>query len=73
MTNNEIRDMRANDDGRVLAMIKKPTGYMGIFNDIKTKYRSVPITEEQFRIFLPYCSMIVIDERDIRFVHYLEP
>lgn len=73
MTNNEIRDLRAQDDGRVTIMTKTPTGYTAVFNDIKKKYKSVPITKEQFEKYLPYCSKIVVDERDNRFVHYTEP
>lgn len=73
MKNNETRELRAQDDGRVIVMTKTPTGYKAIFNDIKTKYKSVPITQEQFEKYLPYCSEIVVDERDNRFVHYFEP
>lgn len=74
MTNKEVRNLIANDDGRVLAMTKTPNGeYRAIFNSMETKYKSISITKEQFEKYLPYCSKIVVDERDNRFVHYTEP
>ena len=75
MKNSEIRNLRANDDGRVVSMMKTPNGkYHAIFNSIKTKYVSISITKEQFEKYLPYCSDVVEGDEDEKgYTFYFEP
>lgn len=75
MTNSEIRDLRANDDGRVVSMMKTPNGeYRAIFNSMETKYKSISITKEQFEKYLPYCSHVVEgDGHEKGYTFYFEP